>query len=261
MKNAVDYILSNLVFITRLPVKINFNYRSDAGNVKYFALVGLILGLIVWFVSLVSNYLFGSLVAATISTFTLAALTGGIHLDGLSDTADGLLSYRDKERAIEIMKDSRIGAMGVMALFAILLLKISFLNLLIPRLPFFVICMPIFGRLCIVNACYFGRPITKSKLGAVFIGNMQTDEFFSIHPVYFFVMFFISLLWGMKIKYILALWMTSLVLILFSKVFVQRVTMRIDGISGDILGAICEIGEMLSLPIFYVGVLICDKLL
>lgn len=266
MKNAIDYILSNLVFITRLPIRVSFHYRSDAGNVKFFPLVGVVLGIISAMVGWMSIRLFGSLVAAVMVTITMMMLTGGIHLDGLSDSADGLLSYREKDRIIEIMKDSRIGAMGVLALFSVLLLKVAFLEYFLREgLGFFVLLFPICGRISIVNACYLGRPITQSKLGAGFIGNMGRREWLYIQGAYLGVMALLVLLFGQSISQfiprIVALGITLGLLFIASEYFVKRVTNRLDGISGDILGAVCELGEVFSFPFFYIGVWLCDKLL
>uniref|UniRef100_UPI0005850CC2 adenosylcobinamide-GDP ribazoletransferase n=1 Tax=Paenibacillus sonchi TaxID=373687 RepID=UPI0005850CC2 len=65
--------------------------------------------------------------AAVITLILWVWLTGGLHLDGWMDCADGLLSYRTRERMLEIMKDSRVGAMGVLACMLLLLLKASLL--------------------------------------------------------------------------------------------------------------------------------------
>ena len=62
-------------------------------------------------------------------------VTGGLHLDGLSDTADGFYSYRDKEKILEIMKDSRIGAFGVISIVLDILLKYIILSNLEGNIP------------------------------------------------------------------------------------------------------------------------------
>lgn len=265
MKESYNYILSNLVFITRIPVRLKFEYKSDKGNVRFFPLIGIILGVIMGSIALVSQRLFGSLPAATLSVLSMIILTGGIHLDGLSDMADGLLSYKDRDTVIEIMKDSRIGAMGVIALVSLIILKIVFVNLLISsNLLQFVFFYPVVGRLAIVNACYFGRPIAKSRLGAGFIGNIKTLEFLLIQASYLIFMVIINLALTGADSFLLAsipLVIALAVNLFFSKKLVKNVTDAIGGISGDILGGACELAEALSLPLFFLGVKICEGLI
>lgn len=265
MKRSIDYILSNLVFITRIPIKIDFVYRSDQGNVKFFPLVGILLGSILLIVYKALFPIFHGLSLAVILVFSLVFLTGGIHLDGLADSADGLLSYRDKDRIIEIMKDSRIGAMGVIAIVAILLFKISFLDLFIQKdLCFFIALFPVYGRLHIVNACYFGVPTPSSKMGGGFIGKMGRMEYVLIQLFYGLyilgVIVFISPP-EFIVFYAISSLITGILMILISKLSVKRVISKIDGITGDILGAMCETGEWMSMPIFLLGVELCKKLL
>ncbi len=65
------------------------------------------------------------MVAAAVLVVAMLSFSGCLHLDGLSDTADGLLSSRNRQRMLEIMKDSHVGAMGVIAVACVLLLKFA----------------------------------------------------------------------------------------------------------------------------------------
>ncbi|MDD2497634.1 MAG: adenosylcobinamide-GDP ribazoletransferase, partial [Desulfitobacteriaceae bacterium] len=103
-----------LTFLTRIPIKINFTYdEKDLGRTsRYFPLVGLIIGLLVAGVA----YVFGGIdrqLGAVAAILTGVILTGGLHLDGFMDTADGIFSARKRDKMLEIMKDSRVGAHGV----------------------------------------------------------------------------------------------------------------------------------------------------
>ncbi len=97
-----------------------------AGSVPWFPVVGLLLGArggrgwrgpCRWSAP--------PMVAAAVLVVVLLSFSGGLHLDGLADTADGFLSSRPRERILEIMKDSHIGAMGVIAIVCVLLLKFA----------------------------------------------------------------------------------------------------------------------------------------
>ena len=122
MKERLLDLKSALQFSTILPVGAGNVFRP-VGQVAMFPVVGLILGGLLAFVDAILSHIWPPMVVGILDTVLLMVLTGGFHLDGLGDTADGLFSHRPKERALEIMKDSRSGAMGVLAMIAILAMK------------------------------------------------------------------------------------------------------------------------------------------
>ncbi len=111
-----------LLFMTILPVgKVK---RFDGEQMApWFPVVGLVIGALVALADQAAIRLFGPLPGSVCSVVLLAVLTGALHLDGLADTADGIFSHRPRERALEIMKDSRVGVMGVVALISCLGIK------------------------------------------------------------------------------------------------------------------------------------------
>lgn len=118
-------------FLTRLPVPVRLHY-DDAlfrRSVVFYPLVGWVLGTIVAALGGLLTAWAGlpPTVAAALTLCGWIALTGALHLDGLMDTADGILSHRSRERMLEIMKDSRVGAMGVVVCVLLLLIKWSLL--------------------------------------------------------------------------------------------------------------------------------------
>ena len=104
-----------LQFLTILPVGKPARF-DPAGMAPMFPLVGLIVGGLLALVDRAALYFWSPGAAAMVDVAVLAGITGALHLDGLSDTADGLYGNRPRDRALEIMKDSRVGAMGVVAL-------------------------------------------------------------------------------------------------------------------------------------------------
>jgi len=99
-------------------------------SMGWYPLVGLALGAAAWVVYAGLLELLPGLVAAVFVVLLLEAVTRGLHMDGLMDTADGVLSGAPRERALEIMKDSDVGAMGVVAAVLILILKVAALGAL-----------------------------------------------------------------------------------------------------------------------------------
>mgnify|MGYP002622442352 CR=1 FL=1 len=113
--------------LTRLPVPV----RTDGGEAEnrrsavFFPVVGLAVGLIAGSAGGGIAHVLPLPVAAVAAVLVWIGLSGGLHLDGLMDTADGLFSHRPPERMLEIMKDSRAGPMGVMACVFDLLFKVT----------------------------------------------------------------------------------------------------------------------------------------
>ena len=138
---AVRHYLLAVQFFTRLPITgrladwVGYSPAMLRASAAHFPGVG-------WLVAAVAAAVYSALhqalgaqpgaalIAATFSTIATVLVTGGFHEDGLADVVDGLGSGAPRERALEIMKDSRIGAFGAMALVLALLAKVSLLALL-----------------------------------------------------------------------------------------------------------------------------------
>lgn len=126
-------ILAAFQFLSRFPVKAELDFTPELlkQSVKHYPLVGAAIGLAVWLGGTLSAQALPAFPAAVLALILWVWLTGGLHLDGWMDSADALLSYRSREKMLEIMKDSRVGAMGVLACVLLLLLKASLLTSLL----------------------------------------------------------------------------------------------------------------------------------
>jgi len=96
--------------------------------VVHFPLVGFLIGGLLIGVDWVGALIFPAFIRCTVDILFLAAVTGALHLDGLADSSDGLFSHRPRNRALEIMKDPRVGVMGAIAVVFCVLLKIGAIN-------------------------------------------------------------------------------------------------------------------------------------
>jgi adenosylcobinamide-GDP ribazoletransferase len=167
----------------------------------------------------------------------LMVFSGCLHLDGLSDTADGFLSSRSRERTLEIMKDSHVGAMGVIAIVGVLLLKFAALASIPPaRLWPAVLLMPLAGRAAIVihlAVLPYARP---DGLARVFYQRRVWPAAVVSALLLVAVAWFVLDLKGFGI------WVLWLVATLALAAYVRR---KIGGTTGDTLGAVCEIIEVL----------------
>lgn len=129
LKLQAQALVAALQFLTRLPipVQVPFERRVLTRSVVYFPLAGLLIGLLVSGGAWLLAMLLPPWPAAVLLLGLWTALSGGLHMDGWMDTADAVLSHRSRERMLDIMKDSRVGAMGVLAAILLLLFKAALL--------------------------------------------------------------------------------------------------------------------------------------
>lgn len=247
-----------LQFLTRIPININLGFDEEFHkSITYFPLVGFVLGILLYLIGIVSNFLFDSFLSSIIITLSLVILTGGLHIDGLGDTFDAIYSYRNKDKMLEIMKDSRLGTNSLLAIMFLLLLKMAFIYSIINQgLLWLIIFMPIVGRLGVILLMYKTVSPRENGMGNLFIGKASTS------------MFLIAILYTTLICVILSkfifessniitikLLITIAVAFLFNYIFKKHIYNKIDGITGDILGCSIELGELIYLFSIYLMVL------
>lgn len=123
--HEVRFFLIALQFLTRIRIKQIIPFPEDwlPRSAKYMPLVGALIGAVVGLVMLAAEAVFPASVAVVIGLVASALLTGALHEDGLADTIDAFGGGTSPERCLEIMKDSRIGTYGVLALIAVFALK------------------------------------------------------------------------------------------------------------------------------------------
>lgn len=242
MKACCSGLQSALGFLTVLPLGKNVEWNGRR-MLAWFPVAGLVLGLLLALWDALLGLFAGPALRAVLDVLFLAALTGGLHLDGLADAADGLLGHRGRERALEIMRDSRIGAWGVLALIAILGIKIAALHDLLAagtapwRLGLALAFVPFFGRLA---QCLTIRlvPYCRGKEG-------MAHSFFGSGlpwlPAALVLLPFFFLTGGIPALACLAVFCCGLSLLLW---WYKKL---LGCITGDMIGAACECNEALLL--------------
>ncbi len=230
-----------LSFLTTIPLPQhlakNFNF---SGCQRYFPLIGAIIGLLAAICCYIFFALFPGLVAAVLSTIFLLVLTGGLHMDGLSDTADGFLSQRPREKILQIMKDSCIGSFGSLAQVCILLLKISALYALADQAYVAIFITPIIGRSAILLLSNTFSPASTNGLGHAINSSNNT-----------FPMLLGLVVGGiLLIVFFSYIGLLALILALATILILGKISQhKIGGYTGDILGAGCELSETVTLII------------
>ncbi len=153
-------LIAAIQFLTIIPMGKPAIY-DPKGMIPYFPIVGLIIGTLVSIFDYMTLKLWPEPVVAVLDVVFLVVITAALHLDGLGDTADGLLGHHSREKALTIMKDSRIGVMGLLAILCGLAVKwAGILNLetnrvlLIALIPAYARGGMVFG----IRFLAYGRP-------------------------------------------------------------------------------------------------------
>ena len=225
-------------FLTIIPLPGSMGTTEDelAGATPFFPLVGLLLGCIAVPIVWLLHLLLPSLVMAVLATLVLLMFSGGLHLDGLADTADGFFSSRPRERILEIMRDSSTGAMGVIALVVLLLLKVVCLSSLSGNLLPVILLMPLAGRTAILLMMAL-LPYVRPQGGLATLFYSRRSRMVGLWALIFFavVSWLVGGVQGM---------MAVLAVIMLMALFGGFCRLKIGGATGDTLGAACELAEV-----------------
>lgn len=254
LRHECRLLLVAIQFLTRLPTPALKNWQDSwlQDSARYFPLTGLLVGLLTAGVFWLLSWLFNPWVAAIGSTAFSVRLTGAFHEDGLADTCDGLGGGLTRERALAIMKDSRLGSYGTLGLILALLLKVALLaSLPLTTALIALILAHAFSRLAAIlllaRLPYAGDPEhAKAKPLA---SSLQPGQ-----AVYALLTLLPALL--------LALWLEPAVslqllpafalLLLITLYLARLLQQRLGGFTGDGLGATQQLAELA----FYLGMAI-----
>jgi adenosylcobinamide-GDP ribazoletransferase len=242
MNKYVNDFLLMLQFLTRIPINISLgcereNFRRGA---LFLPVVGFIIGGIQWIIYYLLQRIMPSSITAIFVVLTGAMVTGALHIDGLGDTCDGFYAFKGKDRIIEIMKDSRIGSFGAIAIVIDLLLKVAATSALFDyRMPEAVIAAAVAGRFSVVFMSFISKPAKSTGSGNLFIGNMNKAIVLGSAII---TLLICSLLLGVKASAVIFVG-TLILTFLISKYSRSK----IDGTTGDILGANNELTEILAM--------------
>jgi adenosylcobinamide-GDP ribazoletransferase len=232
----LDDLRAAFGFLTIIPIG-NLPDVKPGRSFAYFPLVGLVIGIII---SLTASITFlPHDLTAFITLIVWIGLTGSLHLDGLADSCDGLLSTTTPERRLEIMKDPRAGSWAVIGVVVLLLGKWIALRTLPPA---YLLVPPIAARWGMVLAVAAFPNARSSGLAARFREGFGRTQLLiaSATTIVLIVIFSVLFDWHL----LLSLFIAPIVVLLVGRWAANRLG---GGLTGDVYGALCEVIELLCL--------------
>lgn len=229
-------------FLTIFPCAWN---AEDDGKyftkaIYYFPLVGLIIGFFLYLLLSFFTLFIPQIITVAITLPLLGVVSGFLHLDGLADSFDGLFSSRSRERSLEIMRDSSVGAMGLCGVLFVMLIKFASLTA-IPAKYFLisVLIIPVAGR----SSAVIAMALQKYARAEGGLGQLFYSESCKKAALVSICFFMVAGSLVLPLKAVLAVTVAMVVMVSSFGWFCKK---KIGGATGDTLGATCELTEMLT---------------
>ena len=274
-----------LQFLTRLKIvnQTEWSMEDFGKSVVAFPYVGLVIGLILALLYGILSPFIPLVPLMLIIVVAEFLITGGLHADGLMDTSDGLFSGRERERKLEIMKDSRIGSFGVVAFVFVTLLKWQLLTA-IPTaefIPMALIMMPLMSRWSLVWSIRSYPYARKEGMGAAF-ANLAPKHVITYNTLSTFFMPIVILIIGVilytflygayaifsiaDVGYVVGLGVlvyatlgifqiniiSMIITYIINRILNRYIVKQLGGTTGDTYGFVIEITEVILLFVYIV---------
>ncbi|MFA5336500.1 MAG: adenosylcobinamide-GDP ribazoletransferase [Candidatus Omnitrophota bacterium] len=233
-----------LQFLTILPVRLKAAVSDEdlSSSIAWFPAVGLIVGAVLAFSYAALSYLFPLPVVCAFVTALSALVSGGLHIDGFIDTVDGIASGADKKRMLEIMREGRPGALGLAAVVLLFLSKYALL-ISLPKgtVEVSLVAMSVLSRGSYVAASVF-YPYAREGdgLGKRFIGKVKRGGAVMAALTLLVILAFIF-----RLNVLILMPVAAAVFLACNHYFMKK----IGGLTGDTIGAVGEVIEVIVLAI------------
>ena len=231
-----------LQFLTRLPLNVTGEWKAESvgQSLLYYPLVGLVIGVLLVFTASI----FGNdrvMVVAAILLTVWVIISGGLHLDGLADSADAWAGgLGDRDRTLEIMKDSRAGPIAIVVLLLVLLLKFSVLNSIVEKESWqLLIVAPVLARGLVILLFMTTPYVRANGLGSDMAKYLPEITAVIVLAVTCLCLLFVLGFWKSIVTLAVSLFVLYALRLMMMK--------RIQGMTGDTIGASIEIIEVVVL--------------
>ena len=238
-----------LNFLTRISIIKTQNWKADdfSKSVKFFPLIGGILGLLYGcfdFIILFNDYfVLPPHIFSALLIFIIFYLSGPLFFDGFMDTMDGIFSGREREKILEIMKDSRVGANAVITFgIYLILLYGAFLDIDKNIIVFSLLSATVISHFMVVVSILFFPYARKEGIGKMFEVNNKISTFLCA------VFFVVAFIFPCGLVGLIALLLSLIFTVLFNKYLANI----LGGLTGDTYGCVAVISFLLTQIIFAV---------
>ena len=243
----IKHFFYALNFLTIIPLpckKQELSIEELSKSSIFFPLVGFIKGILIISLFFLLKNVFSIKVLSFMLVLFHLSIDGGFHLDGLSDTFDAIASRASKERKLQIMKESTVGPIGVVAIVMVILLKYLLIYDCLEKGHIIgVFLFSVASESAVVSAIFIGKSAKNEGLGNIFITYTGIKEFIFSMFITLIIFCLSYILLSQQIKIFISLLLTIVFAIFLTKLF----TNLFGGLTGDTLGALCELSEILFL--------------
>lgn len=242
----IKSLLYALQFLTVIPVKAGEpDDRKVKAAIIYFPIIGSLIGLVLAVAAKLLSFLnLGQLCINTMLLILLAFLTGGLHLDGLADTFDGIAGGKGKDEMLRIMRDPHIGTMGALSIFLTVILEIALLSELDINLKIqALLLMCLLSRWSMVMAMFLFPYARQEGKALVFFKNTDFGNFAFTSVI---TLFLVAAIWQLKGLLIFAVAASC------TYIVGKFISSKVGGLTGDTLGAVNEIAQIIVLAAVYI---------
>ncbi len=229
-------------FLTVLPVANADGSPGERLGRAYFPAIGAIIGLIAGLVFAAASAVTTPLLGGAAAVAALSLLTGAIHLDGLADSADGLLARGDVARRLEVMRDPRLGSYGVTAIVVVLLLDLAAITSMSPaRAIAGLVIAGALSRLATLSVVAFAPYVRASGLGVAAWDPRHRRLDLAIGALSAAIACLLD--WRRALVALPVVALTALVLVVLAR-------RQVGGATGDVCGATAELSQLATLIVF-----------
>lgn len=236
--------ITALQFLTIFPIsrKHEITEANMAKSMAYFPLIGFILGVFLIYVDKALSLAFPHTIANALLLVVFVLATRALHIDGLADTFDAVMGGYDKASRLRIMKDSGVGTAGALGIFFVLLVKYLCLN----ELPLLykaeaLLTAPLLSRWSHILMAFRAKYGRDEGMGRAFVGHLRLGGVIAASIATILLTAWISGLWTIYLVIGVALF-TFLIRLYAVRMF--------GGVTGDVIGAVSEMNEVLILLLF-----------
>jgi adenosylcobinamide-GDP ribazoletransferase len=232
-----------LQFLTIIPGPKNSASVNCGWAAIFFPIIGLLLGTVLLLFDFPLRLLASPELCAAVLVTILTFLTRGLHLDGLSDTFDGLGAGGDRDRVLNVMDDSHVGAFGMIAVVLVIILKIEAIQSTDTDRWRLLLSAPVLSRWAMVLLGYRAVP-TRSGLGSSFIGHLENKHVAVASIIAVILVVVILRAIGIALILLTGLFTCAI------KTYFHR---RLGGINGDSFGFVGELTETFAMVFLALG--------